>query len=92
METFLFFRTRKVINITFFYILQAKETIFNQKIPGIRICLPHWQSYAIWLCLFVAYVLTKLEALPTKTYKFCGQFRFKLFDVALETRQIIEKF
>ena len=43
MELFLFFQTRKVMNIAYSDSFHATKNFFHRKeIPVIRICLPHW--------------------------------------------------
>ena len=66
----LFFLFRKVINIAYFNSFHAKKNFPLKKVPVIRICLPHGHWLTICLRHIVASVLTKFEALPTKTYKF----------------------
>ena len=53
----------------------ASKKIFpRKKNPVIRICLLHWHSLTICLRHIVASVLTKFQAVPTKTYNISRVF------------------
>ena len=72
---FCFSKPQKLKILCFSTVSIQKNFFQPKKIPVIRVCLPH---FAICLRLFVASVLPKLDALPTKTYKMsrviCLQF------------------
>ena len=88
MGMFLFFQTQKVMPIPTVFMQKGSQP---KKIPVLRICLPHWRSLNICSCHIVASVLTKFEVLPAKLAKVCGCFFFNFLEVALKTRQVVEK-